>query len=256
VVYRDRSAELSNIECPNLFRLGERWVLLDSPHAPCEYFVGDLDLERARFTPDIRGVVDPGASYASNISRDDKGRTILWLWGRTGTDPAKGWNGCMAMPRTLSIDEDGLLRQQPAAEFETLRGMERTMAPTDLREKPMTLADGDTMEIEAILRPSGEAQVGLQVRGTEIAWNPGEGTFSVGKARKLLGRQQSLRLRVFLDRRVMEVYANEGVAAVFTTVDAGSRRVEAFARSGTARLESCKVWPLRPARFSLESFNV
>jgi hypothetical protein len=54
----------------------------------------------------------------------------------------------------------------------------------------------------------------------------------------------------------LEVYANDGAAAIFTTVDAGDPKVEAFARGGGARLESCRVWPLRPARLSLEHFKV
>jgi beta-fructofuranosidase len=33
--YRDR--EVINIECPNLFKLDGKWVLIVSPHKPCEY---------------------------------------------------------------------------------------------------------------------------------------------------------------------------------------------------------------------------
>jgi len=256
VVFRERNAELVNIECPNLFKVGARWVLLDSPHKPCEYFVGDLDLDRARFTPDAHGVLDPGTSYASNISYDDKGRCILWLWGRTATDPVKGWNSCMAMPRILSIDAAGFLRQQPAPEFASLRGVVETVAATDLGEKTAVIARGDTMEIEAVLRSQSATALGLRVRNLEIAWNPRDGVLSAGKAQKLVGREQPLRLRVFLDRRVLEIYANDGAAAIFTTVDAGDPKVETLARGGGARLESCRVWPLRPARLSLERFKV
>ena len=89
-----------------------------SPQQPCEYFIGDLDLAERRFIPDTHGVLDAGNAYASNISVDDRGRTILWLWGRTNTAPEKGWNGVMVLPRILSIGADGLLRQEPAPEFE------------------------------------------------------------------------------------------------------------------------------------------
>ena len=68
--YRDRP--VWNIECPNLFKLGSKWVLLISPQDPCEYFVGSLDLARGKFPPDTHGVLDPGRSYASNISYDDR----------------------------------------------------------------------------------------------------------------------------------------------------------------------------------------
>ena len=110
-VFEYRNPQTRNFECPNLFRLGAKWVLLVSPHNPCEYFVGNLDLQRALFTPETHGTLDPGMSYASNISWDDHRRTLLWLWGRTETKPEKGWNSVMTMPRVLSIDSDGFLRQ-------------------------------------------------------------------------------------------------------------------------------------------------
>ena len=55
---------------------------LMSPQQPCEYFIGALDLEKRLFTPETHGILDAGTAYASNISVDDRGRTILWLWGR------------------------------------------------------------------------------------------------------------------------------------------------------------------------------
>jgi len=79
-----------------------------------------------------------------------------------------------------------------------------------------------------------------------------------GKVKKLLGTGQPVRLRVFLDKRVMEIYANDGEAAIFTTVDAAPSDVgvEAFARGGAGRMESLKAWPLKPAQFTLERFHV
>jgi len=42
-VFECRDREVINIECPNLFKLDGRWVLIVSPHKPCEYFIGSLD---------------------------------------------------------------------------------------------------------------------------------------------------------------------------------------------------------------------
>ena len=265
-VFEDLNRETINIECPNLFQLGTKWVLLDSPHKPCEYFVGQMDWNRFRFVPETRGVLDPGSAYASNISYDDKGRTLLWLWGRTATDPEKGWNSCMVMPRILSAGSDGFLRQLPASEFETLRGEARTVPPAALAEKPLSPGGiaADCLELEADFSAESATTVGLRVRcpagggGTEIAFNPQGGVLSVGKVQKLIGRDRRVRLRVFLDKRVLEVYVNDGEAAVFTTVDAAPSDlgVEAFARGGAARLEHLRAWPLARARFSLEHFKV
>ena len=269
VVFQYRDRAVWNIECPNLFKLGSQWVLLISPQNPCEYFVGSLDLVHGKFTPDTHGVLDPGQSYASNISYDDRGRTLLWLWGRTDFDPSKGWQCCMTMPRVLSIDADGFLRQNPAPEFETLRGDVRTMPATPLDPQPLPLAAsfaGDCLEIEATFTVEQADGVGLRVRvptgagkpAAEIAYTPGNGLFSVGAASAPIGRRKQVRMRVFLDRGVVEAFANDGMAAIFAPLHAGPSdlAVEVFARGGKARLDSLRAWPLKPARMSLERFHV
>jgi beta-fructofuranosidase len=260
-VFEHRDQRCSNIECPNLFRLGTKWVLIISPHRPCEYFIGDLDLACVRFVPETRGVLDPGASYASNISFDDKGRTILWLWGRTETKPGKGWNSVMVLPRILSIDSDGFLRQTPAPELSTLRGEPARVPATTLDGKSLSLGApfaGDTLEIEAEFTAGTAAAVGLRLRcsndgkaGAVVKHDVRSGAFSIGPASVFFGREKNLRLRVFLDKCVVEAYANDGAAAIFSTVAAEPQDlgVEVFATGGTAKLESLTVWPLRPARF-------
>jgi len=57
--------------------------------------------------------------------------------------------------------------------------------------------------------------------------------------------------------RAVEVYANDGEAAIFTTNGAGpeSIGVEAFATGGSARLVSLRSWPLRPASFHMDRFR-
>jgi beta-fructofuranosidase len=258
-VFEYRDSEVFNIECPNLFPLGSKWVLAISPERPTEYFIGGLDLERARFTPETHGALDPGSSYASNISRGPGGRTLLWLWGRTETNPAMGWNGCMAMPRVLAIDSSGFLRQTPPSEFESLRGQPRATPAADLSENPLSLGEGDCAEIQLSLTTKSANAVGLRIGGkTEILFDAKDGVLTAGRARKRIGAAQPLHLRVFLDRRVIEVFANDGQAAIFTTSESagtGDRRIEAFARGGAAHIEDCRVWPMNPARMSLDTFK-
>ena len=263
--YRDR--EVYNIECPNLFRLGAKWVLLISPEKPCEYFVGDLDFARAKFIPETHGILDAGRSYASNISFDNRGRCILWLWGRTDTNPVRGWNNVMALPRILSIGADGYLRQSPAPEFESLRREVKTIPAMELNNGPVSLSDqvsGDCLEFEAEFAAGGATSMGLNVRcgpagrsGLKIAFDPTNGTLSAGDARTSVSRSKTVRLRGFLDKRAVEVYANDGEAAIFTTTDAGPEAtgLEVFAAGGAARLAYLKVWPLKPAGFSLDLFH-
>ena len=56
-----------------------------------------------------------------------------------------------------------------------------------------------------------------------------------------------LRLRVFLDRSVLEVYANE--RACFSRVIYPGERdlgLAVFARDGTATVRSLEAWPMKP----------
>jgi beta-fructofuranosidase len=283
VVFRYGDLQIYNIECPNLFPLGGKWVLLMSPQQPCEYFIGDLDLAKPRFIPETHGILDAGNAYASNISVDDGGRTILWLWGRTNTPPERGWNGVMVLPRILSIGADGLLRQEPAQEFEALRGQPVTRAGFEVpagTPVPVDQVSGDCLELRADVLPGRASEVGFDLRcGTD--GKPGisvrivrPGTLVVGSVRAALSRGlDRYKLRIFLDKRVAEVYVNDGEAAVFSTIDASTQdtAIAAVAQQSAGRgragggtpmnapaaaprIEGLTVWPMRPARSSLDHF--
>lgn len=284
IVYQQRDRQYFNIECPNLFRLGDKWVLLHSPHRPVECLVGTLDLSKPAFVPETHAVLDPGDAYASNISVDDTGRVILWLWGRTRNPPDRGWSGVIVMPRVLSLDADGFVRQQPAPEFEQLRGVPDTRAAvTPVPGQPIVLDGiaGDCLELAAdIVTGNTTGGVGFDVRrsadgraATKIRIVP-PGVLAVGDVRAPLSRGRARHsLRVFLDRRVFEVYANDGEAAIYGTIDAapGDRGVAVAAdprvrREGLfgppppsapvePRVEGLTVWMLGPARFDLGIFG-
>ena len=120
------------------------------------------------------------------------------------------------------------------------------------------------MEIEAVFTLEKATAAGIRVRcgggkaAAEIVYTPGNGLFSVGAAKAPIGRQKQVRMRVFLDKGVVEAFANEGEAAIFAPLHAGPAElgVEVFARGGEAHLDSLRAWPLKPARMSLERFHV
>lgn len=252
-VHPDRA--VWNIECPNLFRVGNKWMLIVSPHGPTQYFVGDLDLTRPRFIPERQGILDPGKSYASNISRTPDGRTLLWLWGRTETPAGKGWNSVMAIPRVLAINATGDPVQAPIAEIDTLRGEKIEVADLALTKDSRAVASGDCLDLSLEIEVTGNAPAGLRVRGTEIAYQPGNGSLKVGATTGFAGRGKTVKLRVLLDKRVVEVYANNGAAAIFETVDAwnGPAAVELFAQ-GEAKFRNIGLWRMKAAAMDLTRF--
>ena len=122
------------------------------------------------------------------------------------------------------------------------------------------------------------------------------GYLTVGSARTYIGASNQCKLRLFLDKRSVEVYANDGIAAIYNWVDAAHEdqglavfaKANAFGGRGggggpapqapaapggrggaappqqagpgrggaPAQLSSLKAWPMKPATFSLEGFKV
>ncbi len=264
-VFEDRDRETMNIECPNLFPLESKWILITSPHKACEYFVGALDVARTRFVPETRGTLDAGPAYASNISVDDKGRTLLWLWAKTATPAGKGWNSAMLLPRILSLTPDGYLNQRPAPEFEKLRADAVELPATPLSEQTAVLerVQGDCLEIEAEWTAGDAAEFGFELRrseagkaGVAVTVTPRSAALTVGPHQTKIGRLKRYKMRLLLDKHMLEVYINDGLAAMYATVDGGpgDLGVAAFARGGGASIERLKAWRMRPAQFELGPF--
>ncbi|MFO7167823.1 MAG: glycoside hydrolase family 32 protein [Chloroflexota bacterium] len=264
-------------ECPDLFALGGRHVLVISP-IPLEravYFTGTYAAHR--FTPDggFREL-DPGGSlYAPQSFRDARGRRIMFGWLREeraqAAQIAAGWSGAMSLPRVLSLLPDGGLSQAPAPEVETLRQAHarweglalpdgRPVAPDGLR--------GDRLELLAVIDPGEADAVGLAVRAapvgeerTLLLYERAAGRLVVDRSRASLDPDtardvracalalapgEPLRLRVFVDRSVIETFANERacMASRVYPTRPDALGVELFARGGAARLIALDAWEM------------
>ncbi len=121
ILWQGEQADDIPYECPNLFPLDGKMVLMYSPCAPVEAVVGVLD-ERLRFQAEGREVLDPGGRngfYAPQVFRDEAGRTILmgWMPETDGEEAARrrGQSGQMSLPRLLSLRE-GRVHAEPLPE--------------------------------------------------------------------------------------------------------------------------------------------
>jgi beta-fructofuranosidase len=199
----------------------------------------------------------------------------LWGWVR-GFKSGQGWNGCLTVPRDLSLDADGNLRQQPAPELKKLRGPGVRQANVRLTDTVMAVPGvrGSALELEVEFEPGAPERNGLNLEFRSGAGAPASGTpvFGLkirrprGDARDLRiafdGQQLDvagakapfelkrgegrLRLRVFVDRSVLEVFANgrECVTRVVEAVDPEAQ-LELFATGGSATVRSLSAWPVR-----------
>jgi beta-fructofuranosidase len=257
-------AEVGFSECPNFFAVGNDWVLLTSPYRPVEYEVGDFDLDTLTFTAQTKGVLDPGYTpdvttahyYATNILYAPDGRVILLGWVR-GFPAGHGWNGCLALPRELSIGPDRRPRQNPIAEVAQLRGRMLTLNPQPLPPWAAIVATGlkASLELDVSLQLVSRQSVALRLRANNsiapsLIITYDGATLSIGATRVpfTLAADESLRLHLFVDHSVSELYVNDGRLAITLVqpMPEALLDVEIESEAAGAELLSFTAWELSP----------
>jgi beta-fructofuranosidase len=215
VLFKHPDPKVANIECPNFFELDGKWVLIVSPHRRVEYFVGSFD--GRKFTSETQGLMDHSDNYyAPNCTTDGKGRRILWGWIR-GFKGGQGWNGALTLPRVLNVDAQGKLNQWPADEAVTLRLPELFSIRATLSAKKSYSVEIPAPRLEISAEFTSGNNSGLRLfkteahPGLEIFYSNGELKVGDKSMPLVLGANDFLRLYVFVDHSVVEVYANSTV---------------------------------------------
>jgi beta-fructofuranosidase len=256
VLFRHPDPKVADIECPNFFKLGNRWVLLVSPYGPVQYFIGDFDVAAHVFKPERRGVLDYSPNYyAPNGLEDPRGRRLEWGW-VNGFPSGRGWNGCHTLPRVLTIGPDGDLRQTPAPEVEKLRGAHTRQTNVRLQNSTHALRNlkQDTIEILTEVDPGDAQQVGLRLnrsgeskRAVTIRYDGSQLEVAGVKAPLALpSGERRLNLHVYLDRSLLEIFANDRLCfARVVDPGLGHLTVDFFAVGGNATIRSLDLWQLR-----------
>ena len=113
-------------ECPDLFPLGDKHVLIYATEGKVYWQSGSLDERTMLFDVEKSGIVDFGSYYAAKTQLDKDGNRILWGW-IPETRPldeyrAAGWAGMMSLPRVLTLGSNGQLLMRFAPAVSGLRG--------------------------------------------------------------------------------------------------------------------------------------
>ena len=262
ILFRKPKSDIAYFECPKFFRLQDRWVLVTSPYAPVTYFVGDFDPDTLVFTERTRGLVDLSKQhYASENICDADGRVWLmgWLPGwHPELNDGKWWSGCMSLPRLLSLDRNLLLRQHPAPQLKSLRASRVRVSDVRIQNGVVELRQirGQELEIIARVDPRSSKRCGLQV-GCSPNREGGLTIALVGTDHPRLEVDGVLgpslvdtptELRVFLDRSIVEVFADDGricSGRKLASYDVEHDRVLFFAEGGEASLDEAVAWRMR-----------
>lgn len=189
---------LRSCECPNLVKLGEKWVLLISPHGPVRYFVGDLDAEHCKFTWEKEGFVDRSSHYyATNVIEDAKGRVLMW-GAIEGFQNTSGWNGINSLPRELSLSEGGVLVQRVPEEILSIRRKNYDNITSCTVESGM-------LEVKIYLESNAEGSLYLGKNQITIQTDG----IVIEDQKIFMEQRKKHKLRIFVDKSVMEVFLDD-----------------------------------------------
>ena len=195
-------------ECPDFFELGGKHVFLYSTQGKVFYNVGAY--KNHRFEKQTEGQLDFGKYYAPKSVLDPQGRRILWGWipetRSVEEHKAAGWAGSMSLPRVLNVGADHRLRITPLPELSQLRLKNNSTITGLCGELTMDLpAQTDTLlelQGEGTLKPY--ARIQYSTAKQELSLNE----FSAPLA---LEKGEPLRLRLFIDGSVLELFSNDRV---------------------------------------------
>jgi len=252
-------------------------LLFISHNKGCQFYVGDYDKDNDKFIPNNHGRMTwaDNTYFAPEALIDAKGRQIMWTWltDNPRGEKEKGWSGVYGLPRSLWLGEDGTLRMRPVKELEMLHCNEKTWSD-------ITLADGDTKTLQGIVGDSCELEITIAANPTAKQFGVKVRTSPAGEEQTLLyydaqagrlvfdstksgidGRRklerapfklkdgETLKLRIFVDKSIVEIYANDR-QAICRRVYPGrvdSLGVVLFADEGKANFTAVKAWEMMPS---------
>ena len=247
-------------ECPDFFAIDGKYMLIISTERVVKYYLGKY--KDRTFYSETTGGIDYGSYYAARTMTNAGDRRILWGWiteGRTGdAQKAAGWSGVMSLPRELKL-LGSQVQTRPAAEVEKLRG--KSLGKD---------AAGDCLEILTEIDAGDAPRFGLNIRiapdrseQTTIYYDRDARQLCVDRSHSstdksadrtmqsgpfLLGRDEALKLHVFLDGSVVEIFANDRFVLTARIYPAGahSTGISLFEDGGSAQMKSFDAWEMRP----------
>jgi beta-fructofuranosidase len=264
-------------ECPGFFPLGDKYVLTLSHEAT--WMTGTF--KDYRFQPEKRGRLNHGRFYVPQTVLDGKGRRILWGWATEAREltAAKrpGWASMQTLPQVVSLAEDRTLRFDPAPELEALRGAHHQQKDLLIGSTPVPVKNsrGMQLELKVVFAHGSASRFGLVLRDKEelmrITYDAVAQTLYCRETPRTRGGWalfhadtadvdagglavplvlepgEDLTLRVFLDRSVVEVFANRRVCMTgrMYPEDAGAVEVALLAESGEATAKQLDAWQMK-----------
>lgn len=283
----DKAPE-SDCAVPDFFSLDDRYMLLFASHERgVQYYLGTHT--NNRFVPEHHGRmnfgdfgVESGHLCAGFTLLDGTNRRIFFGWipegRREAVQRAAGWAGVISLPRLLSLSDTGTLEIEPVPELKILRRNQRRLTNIPISSDTCLALediDEDCLEILATFEPGDAEALGVKVccspdedEQTVIYYSPKDKCLALDAdlssvnpdvvSRGLqqgpleLAADELLTLHIFVDRSIVEVFANNRQCVIKRIYPArrDSRGVQLFAEGGSAKLHSIDVWDMAAIWYS------
>ncbi|MGO4348736.1 GH32 C-terminal domain-containing protein [Paenibacillus sp. MCAF9] len=244
------------------------------------YWIGQLDKHNLSFIPDqvepeLIDVGDFHFTGPSGMVDPKTGRKIIFTIAQgdrtSELEYQSGWAHNGGLPLSVYLRDDGRLGIEPIQELESLRGTKLlSIRDKSLAEANLSLRNvrGDMLEIQVELEPCNSAQLGIKVRctsdgeeetllyydfneakllvdRTKTTLNPGEKCRGI-QGGKLELQGENLKLHIYLDRSMVEAYAN-GLKSLTTRVYPS--RMDALGLEiwgdGEPLIKSVEIWNMQ-----------
>jgi sucrose-6-phosphate hydrolase SacC (GH32 family) len=166
----------------------------------------------------------------------------------------------------LSVKDDRML-QYPVPELQLLRGKRHTLENLTVTPESKRLipgATGNALEIVAEFEPMGATRFGARLcvcNATEqfmrVYYDTASGDFGIdgnpqpwsapgqGSGPSYLNRGEPVKMHIFLDKSIMEVFVNGHALSQRLFPNPKSVGLDLFAEGGQVRVESIDVWQMK-----------
>ena len=251
-----------------------KWCMTFISHnRGCQYYIGTYDKKNDEFLPERHGRMSwvDNTYFAPEALIDGKNRQLLWTWIRGDDRKGQGWYGVYALPRTLWLRKDGTLGIGVPSEFRNLRlggSKETNVVVADGGKREMKVGRGDCCEISVKVPFASVSSALVKVRATPDGeeavhiWYDAAAKELVMDTTRMkdgfkpvverapfeLAEGETLDLDVFVDRRVVEVFANgrQAISRFACPKSTEALGVVLSAKDGPATYGTVEVWELAP----------
>ncbi|MEQ1676510.1 MAG: glycoside hydrolase family 32 protein [Chitinophagaceae bacterium] len=242
-----------------------KWVLMHSPAPYMQYFVGDFDgntftndnpaakIYRPDYGPDYYAAI-----VYNNLPVGHKPVSIGWInnWNYAQDIPTTPWKSAMSLPRELTvqkINNEWILMQEPVRAIHTLREKPFTAKSVTVNGTTLLSVKGQTLEIDLQMTVSNNNISGIRLAKSgdkyiEIGYDGAKRVLYIDRSKagdsgfhpafakqsryetSLQPLNGKIQLHLFFDKSIVEVFANNGQAAMTAQLfpGVGENGVELF----------------------------